>query len=366
MSRRILFICGSIEPGKDGVGDYCRILATSLLKKGYKTEIVALYDKNSKSAVSEKQEYNGISVECLRIPRTFSFHKRRRYLKQRLFEFKPHWCSLQYVPYSFNPKGLPFELIFLLKPFQNSTNWNIMFHELQIALETKAKLKDKVIGQIQNILYKSLIRLLKPKNVCTQSKLYQKILSAITPSVYHLGLISNINPIATPEFSVNRNQNLLNIAVFGGIQENSKFELFLTWIQERANKKLNFLFIGNNGERATNWKRQLKAKRVAFMESGFLKDLEISEWLNHCDIGIATTPYLTIDKSGAVAAMYKHKLPVYCIGRQWEVKGYEKSIINIPNIHEWHSNSNLNLNFQENPSFYNINRVTTQLAEILR
>ena len=42
---KIVFICGSAQPGKDGVGDYVRLLALSLLKMGHQAAIVAYNDK---------------------------------------------------------------------------------------------------------------------------------------------------------------------------------------------------------------------------------------------------------------------------------------------------------------------------------
>ena len=43
----ILFICGSAEPGKDGVGDYTRRLCGELLRTGHRTRILALCDNHA-------------------------------------------------------------------------------------------------------------------------------------------------------------------------------------------------------------------------------------------------------------------------------------------------------------------------------
>ena len=42
---KILFFCGSAEPGKDGVGDYTRRLCGELLRIGHETQILSLFDR---------------------------------------------------------------------------------------------------------------------------------------------------------------------------------------------------------------------------------------------------------------------------------------------------------------------------------
>ena len=44
---KIVFLCGSLEPGRDGVGDYTRMLAAEIIRKGHNAAIVALADKYS-------------------------------------------------------------------------------------------------------------------------------------------------------------------------------------------------------------------------------------------------------------------------------------------------------------------------------
>ena len=42
---KIMFICGSLEPGKDGVGDYTRRLCAHLKKHHIEVGILAYNDK---------------------------------------------------------------------------------------------------------------------------------------------------------------------------------------------------------------------------------------------------------------------------------------------------------------------------------
>ena len=44
---KILFICGTFENGKDGVGDYTKRLAKEIIDYGHSVHIIAIHDKFS-------------------------------------------------------------------------------------------------------------------------------------------------------------------------------------------------------------------------------------------------------------------------------------------------------------------------------
>src|SRR5690554_2861963 len=104
---KLLFICGSLEPGRDGVGDYTMRLAVALIKKGNSVYVVALNDPHVNNIVYGVQYKDGVEGSVLRIP--LKFGDRVRYLKvfQLISDFRPDLISLQFVLYSFHRKGLP-------------------------------------------------------------------------------------------------------------------------------------------------------------------------------------------------------------------------------------------------------------------
>src|SRR5690349_7383960 len=112
---RILFICGALEPGKDGVGDYTRRLAGAVQSLGHEPAIIALYDSwvGEPTVAVQCAENNKILV--LRIASNISERYRYRRAKEWVNTFDPVWISLQFVPYAYNPKGLPFSLAKELK-----------------------------------------------------------------------------------------------------------------------------------------------------------------------------------------------------------------------------------------------------------
>jgi hypothetical protein len=44
---KIVFVCGSVEIGRDGVGDYTRQLGLELLNQGHEVRIIGINDKVS-------------------------------------------------------------------------------------------------------------------------------------------------------------------------------------------------------------------------------------------------------------------------------------------------------------------------------
>ena len=99
---KILFLSGSIEPGKDGVGDYSRTLAAECLSLGYETLLSSL---NDQWIAGQKREAAG-----LRLGTNMRWPDRINALRAFLTANRPEVVSLQFVPYSFHPAGLNFAL----------------------------------------------------------------------------------------------------------------------------------------------------------------------------------------------------------------------------------------------------------------
>jgi Trk K+ transport system NAD-binding subunit len=52
---KIAFICGSLEPGRDGVGDYTRRLAGELVKQQHEVLVIAFNDRQIKDTLKAVQ-----------------------------------------------------------------------------------------------------------------------------------------------------------------------------------------------------------------------------------------------------------------------------------------------------------------------
>ncbi len=219
---KIAFFCGSLEPGHDGVGDYTRQLAAALAHQGHRVTIIALCDKTLLVQAEETQEADNTRVPVLRIPFNYSSRLRFRIAAQRLASFDPDWISLQYVPYSFNNKGLPFGLPRLLQQLGKGRNWHIMFHELWIGFTKISPLKHKIVGFLQESIAASLVKYLQPKAITTTNRLYQLLLlkNQVNPTI--LPLFSNIPVVpAVPSFISSVFEQL-------AVYENERHQYFIT------------------------------------------------------------------------------------------------------------------------------------------
>ena len=158
---RILFICGSLEPGVDGVGDYTRRLAKSLILRNYDVLLVSLRDRDAMDYISEEQG-NNIAIETIRIPKSRTQRERFNELQIILKEFNPDIISLQFVPYSFSEKGLPFGFVRNVKSLGYKNKWHIMFHELWLGTVKDVSFKHKLIGYVQKLLIIQLLKKIQP------------------------------------------------------------------------------------------------------------------------------------------------------------------------------------------------------------
>ncbi len=332
---KILFICGSLEPGKDGVGDYTRRLCGELIRIGNEAHILSLCDYQVDTLMSDYQEIEGNKIVVNRIPISTSNNQRFIWIQEILNEFQPEWISFQFVPYSFNSKGLPFWLPSFLKKLKGNHKWHIMFHELWIGMDLKTTFKSSAIGLLQKGLVSAILN--EKIKINTQTDLYQYKIASLGYNAQILPLFSNI--IKKNESNFNKNMNLfeLKFCIFGSIHYGApvaKFidELKLVLLGLNEKRPLKFIFIGHCGVGIEKWKQVLMANNINFEVTGFLTDKEISDTLLSCQYGISTTPYILNQKSGSLAAMYDHELSVLCVARNWTVKGFnQKPFLNLVN-----------------------------------
>jgi hypothetical protein len=313
---KILFLCGSAEPGKDGVGDYTRRLCGQLIRTGQQAQILSLCDKQATSFVAQTQLIEEIAVTVRRIPIGSSCKQRLTWTQEVLKEEAPDWISLQFVPFSFNPRGLPFWLPNFLKTLKGNHQSQIMFHELWVGIEKEAPFKYKLAGVMQKQILQKIKKSLDPKVVHTQAKIYQYYLSKSNITAGHLPLFGNVSVSAIKkEYSES-----MVFVVFATIHDSAPFEDFILDLKRVAQqevKELKFVFIGRNGELLDTWTNILDQYGIEYELLGQSSEQEISQQLINADYGISCTPYKISDKSGVVAAMREHKLSIINVAKPW-------------------------------------------------
>ena len=146
----ILFICSSLEPGRDGVGDYTRKLAAALVKQQYNIVVVAFNDRYiSENVLACTQTDENETITVIRFSANTELKFRLKHIQELIEQSGFDWISLQYVPYGFNKKGIPFFLPKALSALNTKARWHIMFHETWIGMSVVSPFTHKVYGYFQ-------------------------------------------------------------------------------------------------------------------------------------------------------------------------------------------------------------------------
>ncbi|MGM8363549.1 hypothetical protein ACSV4D_16670 [Flavobacterium sp. ARAG 55.4] len=334
---KILFLCGSAAPGKDGVGDYTRRFCARLIQLGHEAQLLSLCDLQAEAYISENQIVEKTAVLAHRIPRSVENMQRLLWVQYIINDFQPDCISLQYVPYSFNRKGLPFWLPSFFKKIKGNHQWHIMFHELWIGMDVNASLKNRIIGFLQKLLILKMLRTNSGITISTQTHLYQSKLASLGYDAMILPLFSNIIKKSVTVKESAEEAEELRFCIFGTIHYGAPVTKFIEELKQvltttKNKKSLNFIFIGHCGTAIEEWKKVLQKHQINFEITGFVTDQEISYFLSHSHYGISTTPYILNQKSGSLMAMFDHHIPVLCVARNWDVKGFnQQSFSNLIN-----------------------------------
>lgn len=322
---KICFICGSLEPGKDGVGDYTRRLAGELIRQGHQSSIISINDSFIDSAQEFFQNDEDVKILSLRIPSVLSSLKKLNLSRNFIEKFQPTWLSLQYVPFSFNVKGLHFGLSNFLVGLSDNAQWHIMFHEYRVDIKSGLNFKMKIWGFLQMLNVKSIFRKLKPQVIHTHSQVYKKCLALDGISSASLPLFSNLSDYnsATSDYDIVKNtKNDFKTIFFGTIYswDHEKLENVLIAIVKHCKENNlipSVIFIGKSHYDKQRIIQKFKVYDFLIQDFGEKSILEIIQNLNCSDIGITTTPLLLAQKSGTIAAMKQFNLPVFSIANEW-------------------------------------------------
>lgn len=366
----ILFVCGSMKMGADGIGDYTRRLACELVKQGHKASVLAFSDRHVDDATIEKQSSEGQEIEVLRVPSKLSDKEKFDSLGKFIETVNPDWVSVQYVLYAYNKKGLPFKFASSLKSICNGRKVEIMFHELWLGMEKEPVLKDKVYGFFQSRIIQKMMTKLKPQMIHTHSRAYQALLAHYGIQAVYLPIFSNIPVI----HELHNQEDLskkekLSFLLFGHISEGAPIKAFTDelshWCKSMG-KEVELIFAGRNGDAIAEWQDALNAHGIPYTHKGVLSTEELSDLMSVSDIGIATTPILLYEKSGSVAAMIKHGLPVLNIAVDWvpEIDIHFDYIDNITEYKEGQLSNWLN-KVKKNEPYLNLSIVANQFIKDL-
>ena len=374
---KLVFICGSLELGRDGVGDYVRRLAIELQKQGHEIVCIAIKDSYVTQEESNTSDSSIDKTIIIRFPYLWTEKLRFNRAQYYINHFNPEWLSLQFVPFSFNSKGMLLGFSSMLASLGKGRHWHLMIHELWVGMNQEATFVHKVWGQLQRFLIKRLISHINPAIIHTQSLLYQLQLVGLGYDSFYLPLFSNIPrymqsnshdslPAESNSFQETKN---IYLVVFGSIHPGAPIvELAhdaLLYSRENG-KVISLVMIGRCGNELKHWTEVWAQVGLPMQILGEQPPEVISRILTEASLGVSTTPAALIGKSGTVAAMLEHGLPVLSVSQPWRTG--KLSALKIP---EWvyvYSPGNFAKYLKPKPSVAPINNVSNiaqQLASSL-
>lgn len=325
---KIAFVTSCLEPGRDGVGDYTRLLAQECVRQGCECCLISLNDKFISQPTNSGHD-TGDKIPVLRLPACLNWSQRIVSAKNFVDQFNPDWVSLQFVPYGYQAKGIVFGLGKRLRHLTQGRKVHLMFHELWIGEHIGASLKDQVMGRLQKSFVLNLVKQLQPLVVHTSNEAYVAILKQHHILASRLPMFGAI-PISAkdgdrwlfPELQTvgvnihteNRNQFWL-FGFFGALHPIWPPEPLFTYLHQAATqhqRQIALISIGRIGPGEELWNTLAKnySDQFSFLKLGERTPNKISEFFNSIDFGIATSPYALIGKSASVAAMLEHGLPI--------------------------------------------------------
>ena len=299
---KILFLTGSLEPGRDGVGDYTRTLATECARLGHDTVLLSLNDPWVHGPLLEPA--------ALRLGSKMSWPDRVRTARAFLNANRAEIVSVQFVPYSFHPAGLNFALPQILRVIIGQTRVQVMFHELWIGAQTGASLQAKALGLCQRKIIQAVVKTSACRIVHASNCVYVQLLARHRINAKQLSLFGSV-PVVPTDGLPRQNDDVLRLGIFGSIHPEWSPDEMLVQLR-RLGKAIQLSHIGRIGPGESVWMdlTERYGSEVEFRRLGEQSTKTISQFFSSVEFGVATTPLSLIAKSASVAAMLDHGLPV--------------------------------------------------------
>ena len=297
---RIAFLCGCAKGEKDGVGDYTALLAGECERREHSTLLIALND----AYVTGAEMAEGL----LRLGAGMDWNVRVEQARETVERFGADVISLQWVAYAFHAKGIPRGIEKGLARIAGGRAVQVMCHELWIGAEVGAGLSHRVTGAAQRAVLRRVFRFLRPACVQTSNAPYAALLKRAGVEAEVLPLFGSIPPTGS---YVEREDGVARFGMFGELHPVWPPEPLLGRLRGMG-KRIKIEHIGRIGQGLEVWEEMERryGGEFGFKRHGEQPAARVSQFLMEMDFGIATTPLALLGKSGTVAAMLEHGLPV--------------------------------------------------------
>lgn len=328
ISEKLLFICGGLEPGKDGIGDYARRIARRLADYGHHSLLLSFGDVYAHSDDSFPIIDESALVRTHRFRGSLSEESVFHAAKNILNDFAPSLVCVHYNPYSFNPKGLPFGFLLALKRLLTTLPVHVVFHELWNYFAFPISLRSKLYSPLQKRAICLLIRHFNVVSSFTTNEFYLSMLSRLGIASDLIPVFSNIPIVNSAEVAGSDMAKFVKlpffwngkvIAIFGsqvGSLCRQKLDKFLNDTGFTCEPTL-LLVIGSQTTNSAVLVEKIVARlpiNSRLHYSGFLDEASVSSTLHKIDFALTTYPFELAGKSTAIAAIREHGKSVFFVG----------------------------------------------------
>ena len=278
---KICFISGPYQPQRCGISDYIDLLISEFSKINIECVHTIINQKNPLSKVANNLPDADI-------------------------------YSIQFAPYAYSPTGLSGNRLIALAKFLSLQKVHVNLHEIWIGTYSKASLKERLTGWLQKKEILRFLKIIKPKSITSSNAASLDRLQKSGVEAKYLYLFGNIPHTQTNDLCTAPS---IRIAVFGTLYEKFPYSLLaeqLNRISFSLNKPIEIRIIGRQRDRSgfSQICRCSEVFQFVVSETGELPSESISMEIQSCDLGICTTPYDVIGKSGATSAMLERGLPI--------------------------------------------------------
>ena len=278
---RIIFITGPIIPQKCGITDHINNLTTELVRLGHEVKICE-FEKFIKFTSQVEKKYSGDVF------------------------------SIQFSPFAFSSSGLCKNKLIKLSQLLRSKATHVNFHEIWIGDYIGAKLMERIRGLMQKKEILLFLKILAPKVITTSNSASLFRLQKAGVHASYLYLFGNFP--AVPR-SKEPDTHLLKIADFGTPYKKFPYhDLFqkVSEISTQLGRRCHIKIIGLQRDSKGLMQLINTANKFSFIieKTGKLTNQEVSKHIKNCNLGISTTPYDTMGKSSATAAILEQGTPI--------------------------------------------------------
>ena len=321
----ICFITGGLKPGSGGVADYTTLLALQCQQMGHKAILIGINDLDVDDFSEEIIE--GVTV--LRISTNLSWSNKWDIASKFKRKYNLDWVSIQFVPYAFNNRGIFKDFLKGIKGFVSGINCHINLHEIWIGEYPNAKFKERIIGCIQKKLIVQMINQTKPKvinysNAGAKTRLERNnIKCSYLPIFSNIPIVKNTDKSwimgrlaeASTLLSSRINSGFIFYGFFGSLHYDWPARQLLERLRmytSAQGKSPALLHAGILPRNKSRWKELKKNYSGDWLIHSFgkLPEDEISHYIQGLNYGLTSTPWDLVGKSGSVAAMVEHGVPV--------------------------------------------------------